>query len=562
MNKKQSSLSNELKTNNQSSGNNMSRNEKKQEIKNRLSINLKRKIEVKRYPIIAQLTLKQERPDLVSLLKATQESPDTMPLRLMEYLKRERLWDSETFSLTDKGIEILDTGYVDVNERGLYHIWYTNNDELLGTRPLFIQRDKAFFEPMSKPWKKGTDARTSGFEVIDKCFVEVWEGIYDRQKCNHAKATRTLVSLEPEVICSPENSAQLDLEWQVSFSQSEVSLKGQLNVLSFSRKNKDSTVVGFEHKITSDKTYINNVLEAIATEFDGCWDESTRRISVMLEKIQQYPHAIQNFVIGSRNFPKLKTALGTFDGARIHQLPITPLNRHDAEQWHQAWLNHYHSEHYRSASDARQQQSIWLDHEAMVDFDLPLKSGQELLDCFERERNSESYWHVAAMEDLSPSRSRKKRLSITLMNNDMIDINELVEILTGGDSIQSVIYSDRYVHTSKQIRNLNSIASYFEDADGVLMTLKSTKYKNAAAVPENWQVHMFNKYSDNHGRYWIFIGKSYSWCWECTSGLDFIREDGGRLIVDGTPSFIPKEENELPQYLQHKINTIKTSEVI
>ena len=562
MSNKEISLSNDLKTNSKPSGKRQLKTENNKTRNNEISINLKRKIEVKCYPVIAKLTLKKKRPDLVSLLKATQKSPNTMPLRLMAYLKRERLWDSETSSLTEKGKEVTDTGCVDVNERGLYHIWYTNKDPLLGTRPLFIQRDTASFEPKANSWKKGPDAINSDFKVTKNSFVDVWDEIYDGQKSRQAKVTHKLMSLKPEVICSPENSALLDLEWQLGFSQSEVSLKGQLNVLSFSSKKKESTVIDFEHKITSDKTYINTVLKTIATEFEGHWDETAQRIGVMLGKIQQYSAAIQNFVIRSRNISKLKTEFGIFDDTRIQQLPIMPLNKHDAEQWHQAWLNSYHSKNYRREYDARKQQSIWLDHKAMAEFDLSLKTGQGLLDCFGRESNPESYWHVAAMADLSPSRSQKQRLPITLINSDVIDIRALIRKLTAGDSIQSVIYSDRYVHTSKQSRNLNRIASYVQGAKGILMTLKSTEGEREVVLPQHWQKYTFYKHSDNHGRYWIFIGDNYSWCWECTSGLDFIRGNNDRLTVDGTPTFIPKEVNELPQYLQHKINTLQTAEVM
>ncbi len=562
MSNKKNPLSNELKTNSRPSGKHQPKTENNQTRKNELSINLKRKIEVKCYPVIAKMTFKQERYDLVSLLKATQNSPKTMPLRLLEYIKREKLWDSEMSSLTEKGKEVIDTGYIDVNESGFYHIWYTNNDPLLGTRPLFIQRDTAFFEPKCISWKNGTDARNSDFKVTKTSSVDVWEEIYDGQKSKQDKVAHKLVSLIPEVICSPENSAELALEWQLGFTQSDIFLNGKLNVLSFSRIKQESSVIDFEHNVFSDKSNISTVLKAIATEFDGFLDEKAQRIGVRLEKMQQYPSAVQHFVIGSRNLSKLKTVFGTFDDARILQLPIKPLNNLDAEQWHQAWLNTYHSKGYHREYDARQQQSIWLDHEAMTDFDLSLKTGQELLDCFRRESNPESYWHVAAMADLSPSCSQKQRLPITLINSDVIDIRELIRKLTAGDSIQSVIYSDRYVYTSKQSRNLDWIASHVEGAKGILMTLKSTKGERDAVLPPNWQKDTFHKRSDNHGRYWIFIGDSHSWCWECTSGLDFIREDNDSLTVDGTPTFIPKEVNELPQYLQHKISTLQTAEVM
>ncbi|WP_299020971.1 hypothetical protein [uncultured Photobacterium sp.] len=552
-----------MNKNGKPSGSNHPEAENKPKKNTGLNITLQRLVEARRYPVIAQLTFKQKRADLVSLLKATQQNPETMPPRLMEYLKREKLWDSETVSLTPKGKEVVDTGYVDVKERGLYHIWYTHNDPLLGIRPLLIQRDTAFFEPNCKPWKSGADARNSEFGVSATCTVDVLEEIYGGQKTNSSRQSLTLVSLQPEILCSPEASAHLSLEWRLGFKQSEVSLKGQLESLSFSRKKKEPEPIKFDCQICGYQEHLNTVLGAIANKFDGFWSESAQRMVVSLEEIHQYPQAIQRFEVGSRVISRLSTDLGTFDSTLVFHLPIKPRDHADAEHWHQDWLNHFHSKSYRRDSDTRQQQSLWLDHEAMADFDLTLKSGQELLDCFGRESQPESYWHVAAMADLSPSRSKKQRLPITLINSEVLNIRELIGQLTAGDSVQSVIYSDRYVHTSRQNRNLNSIASYVEGAEGLLMTLNPTRGSSDADLPENWERHILDKQSDNHGRYWVFIGASHTWCWECTSGLDFICKHNDGFIVDGTPSFIPKDEDELPHYLKNTINKKKkTAEVM
>ncbi|MEJ2766230.1 hypothetical protein VV869_19955 [Photobacterium sp. MCCC 1A19761] len=563
MNKKNRTLPNELKKNGKPSGSNHPEAENKSKKNTSLNITLQRLVEARRYPVIAQLTFKQKRADLVSLLKATQQNPETMPPRLMEYLKREKLWDSETVSLTPKGKEVVDTGYVDVRERGLYHIWYTHNDPLLGTSPLLIQRDTAFFEPNSKPWKSGVDARNSEFGVKVTTTVDLLDETYDGQKTNSSQHSLTLVSLQPEVLCSPEASVHLDLEWQLGFAHSEVFLKGQLESLSFSRKNKEPEPRSFKRQISGYQEHLNKVLEAIASRFDGLWDETAQRMVVAFEYIHKYPQAVQRFEVGSRNIAQLSTDLGSFKQTEVCRLPIKPRDSIDAEQWQQAWLNNFHSKSYRRDLDTRQQQSLWLDHEAMADFDLTLKSGQELLDCFGRESQPESYWHVAAMADLSPSRSKKQRLPITLINSEVLNMSELIGQLTAGDSVQSVIYSDRYVHTSKQSRNLNSIASYVEGAEGLLMTLNPPRGKNEADLPENWERHILDKQSDNHGRYWVFIGASHTWCWECTSGLDFICKHNDGFNVDGTPSFIPKDEDELPHYLKNTINKKKkTAEVM
>ena len=121
-----------------------------------LALTLARTVQLKRYPVIAKVMFLRERPDLVSLLKGVQNKPADMPPRLTAYLKREALWDES--GITDKGQQVIDSGLFEAKERGLYHIWYTDNDPLLGTRPVMMQLDTAFFDPNMQSWKKWPDA--------------------------------------------------------------------------------------------------------------------------------------------------------------------------------------------------------------------------------------------------------------------------------------------------------------------------------------------------------------------------------------------------------------------
>lgn len=531
-----------------------------------LHITLKRKLEVKRYPVIAQLIFQRERKDLVSLLKATQQNPAGMPKRLTAYLQWEQLWDQEAASLTSKGKEVVDTGYVDEKEEGLYHIWYTDKDSLLGTRPLFIQRDTAFFDPdirsSSSAWKKSTDAISAGFGVLKACEINMLEETYDGQRTRQSQHRLTLKSLKPDVLCSSEVLTHLDLEWELGLRQSVVSLKGQLDVLDFSQKKKTLKPCILDLDIEDHHEHLNELLGVIASQLNGRWDDSAKRVALESRDVGENQQVIQDFELDKYNISELLTNVGVFGSIEVSHLPVMPADLDDAQQWHKAWLNNFHSKAYRKNSESRQQQSKWLDHKAIAEFDLPLKSGQELLNCFKREGQPESYWHAAAMMDLSPSNSKKHRLPITLMNSDVLDIKELVEQLTSGDSIHYMIYSDRYVHTNRQSRNLKSIASCVNIAEGLLMTLDPPRGKNEAELPENWERQILSKQNDNHGRYWVFIGNSHSWCWECSSGLDFIRDNNSKFTVEGTPGFTSKEEGELPKYLQETIKKIKNAEVM
>lgn len=195
-----------------------------------LVLTLRRSVQLKRYPIIARVTFLRQRPDLVSLLKGMQKNPAVMPPRLKQYLMREVLWDES--GITDKGKQVIKSGVFEAKERGLYHIWYTDHDPLLGTRPVMMQRDTAFFDPDMQSWKKGADAARSEFQVKQPLqLYALEESFVDRKNSQLKGISLDIVSLEPEVICSPEKAAEVQLEWNLDNSTSVVSLKGQIDML-------------------------------------------------------------------------------------------------------------------------------------------------------------------------------------------------------------------------------------------------------------------------------------------------------------------------------------------
>lgn len=519
-----------------------------------LVLTLRRSVQLKRYPIIARVTFLRQRPDLVSLLKGMQKNPAVMPPRLKQYLMREVLWDES--GITDKGKQVIKSGVFEAKERGLYHIWYTDHDPLLGTRPVMMQRDTAFFDPDMQSWKKGADAARSEFQVKQPLqLYALEESFVDRKNSQLKGISLDIVSLEPEVICSPEKAAEVQLEWNLDNSTSVVSLKGQIDMLQFNQKNPGSRPEALELSINDFSDRLNDVMVVIAGEFEGHWRPEDRRLQSSLESIQRYPSAVQKFQIGSFNRSGLQTDMGEFQSVLAKHIPIQPANQSDAEDWQRFWLEDFYSKKYHSSTEARKQQSEWLDHIALNDFELPLKEQQSLLSELSSESQPHAYWHIAAMADLTPSRSRKLRMPISLVNADLLDLGELLQQLTGGEYIERFIYSDRYVHTSRQSRNLNSVAAYFADAEGLLLTLDKQHGKEAE-LPDNWSREILQKQNDNHGRYWILVGTESTWCWECSGGLDFIRDNSGGVSVDGSPTFTPKEVVELPRYLQDQINNL------
>lgn len=526
----------------------------------KLNLTLKRQINLKRYPMLARVTFLRQRPDLVALLNAMVSSLSIMPLRLKAYLVKENLWDDTNNSITLDGQQIIKTGLFNTSERSLYHIWFTDNDSLLGTRPVLMQRDSHLDEPKYNVWKKGHEAAISEFTQEKSLQLMVVEEEYsDSRKTELQNKNLTLTSIKPEVICSPDKSAQLEMQWAVNTRQAIIHLVGQLDILQFNSKKQSSQPEPFDLTWTEPEPCLSSLLGCIATSLDGEWNDSTKRLSTTLENVKDFASAVQNFRIGNFNCKDLNTDYGLFTSVQAAHIPVQPKDQDDAENWQNYWLEHFYKTSYRSVSDAQKQQGKWLDNPALDSFTLPLKQPQSLLAEINREQQPEAYWHIAAMTDLSPNNTDKLHMPFSLIDGDKVDIDKLVGKLTDNNVIEHIIYSDRYVHTARQYRNLSTIAGACSDATGMLLTLKP-QYGKHAQLPDHWERNYFDKSSDNHGRYWIFIGPKTIWCWECTSGLDFIKQENGIIKVDGFPTFTPKTKQELPDYLQQQINALNSVE--
>lgn len=522
----------------------------------KLNLTLKRQVNLKRYPMLARVTFLRQRPDLVSLLKTMVSSSSIIPLRLKAYLIKENLWDDNNNSITHDGQQVVKTGLFNALERNLYHIWFTDNDPLLGTRPVLMQRDSHLDVPKYPVWKKGREAALSEFTKEKSLQLMVLEEDYkDSRKAVLQKTNLTMTSIQPEVICSPDKSAQLEMQWAVNTQHAQIHLAGQLDILQFNGQKQSSQPERLDLTWTEPETCLSSLLDCIATALEGEWNDSTKRLSTTLENMKHFASAVQNFRIGNFNCKDLKTDFGLFTSVQAAHIPVQPKDQDDAENWHRYWLEHFYKMSYRSASDAQKQQGKWLDSPALASFELPMKPPQSLIAEINRDQQPEAYWHIAAMADLSPNNTDKLRMPFSLIDGDKVDINKLVGKLTDNNVIEHIIYSDRYVHTARQYRNLSTLAGASSDATGMLLTLKP-QYGKQAQLPDHWERNDFDKSSDNHGRYWIFIGPNTIWCWECTSGLDFMKQENGIIEVDGFPTFTPKTKQELPEYLQQQINAL------
>jgi hypothetical protein len=525
------------------------------------SMSLSRQLNVKSYPVIATICLLQKREDIVSLLKQAQQNPNSLPIRLTSYLKMEGLLNNDN-TLTDKAKRVCTTGKMPISERGLYHIWYSDNDPLLGTRALLIQRDNAFKEPKHNILHKGRHAAQSTFAInppddASKTLTVKFSG--SEKDNNNRLSTKDIISISPEVICSATDNKTLNLTWDLTLDSSSITLKGPLNILS-GRDLKQDSPVDFEYQQNESLSKASTIFSSLATHLDGHWQQQVNRASVPFALTKQYQGMLSQFSLNNYPVFKMETQHGYFDHVNIHHLPVEPIQE-EVSQWHLAWLERYHARSFKETEIAEAEQLSWLAQPALKQYKLVPLSGNNLIGALSKEKNPHAYWHCAAINDLTPSLSSIAALPLTLIDKEPVDIKQLIKKLSLDKPCTKFIYSDRYIRTSRQQSLLKVIAQQLSSSDITIFTELSDAEALADKCPEPWNIESFSKRADNHDRYWIFQSNDHITAWKCTVSLDFLISKDSAYYAQGYPTFTPIVIEQLPEYLQGALahNTLEVT---
>jgi len=170
-----------------------------------MKISLERTVTLIRYSILGSLRVREERPDIKTLLEQV-ERTGIRNDRLLSYLKKIKLLKDGT-SLSHEGERVRETGTVSSLERGLYSIWYVEEDPLLGTRPMLMHRCEGGKPANWTHHKKGGEKPS--FEVQGPVGIPFNDG---NKKINTYEVER----FTPEALSAPEQRVELKLTWAVS----------------------------------------------------------------------------------------------------------------------------------------------------------------------------------------------------------------------------------------------------------------------------------------------------------------------------------------------------------
>ena len=495
---------------------------------------------VKAFHAIATLSIASNREDLQRILNT-----DRLPPRLREYLKKIGVYDNN-FDLTEKGQELRRTGTIQLEEKGLYQLWFCKHP-LIGNQLIAAQRLDAL-TPNIEGKTLGKKGQVRTLDFINggaKCSV------FDKESKNW-KTCHTEIK-DIDVISEEVMGHDATLTWNLDANNS-VELKCNVKVKWPEKKHGGNPQNAHQHEVELPLSFKGGsqksttvVYDSVARHFEGEWIEE--RLSIQLP----FSAKIDNFAI--------------LNACKIRDLPAEPLNIHevgkmhiksfksinieptesksDQQIWLQTWLKGYFTQRPVSPIQAEKDQLLWRSKKQLAHLDISPIGHREILDLLSENGREKAFWNAAATIDLIPSQSSQQGIPLTLQDGDSITPQRLLKHLTNGRNIARMFISDRYYRTNDQEQLLNAIA---KSCPGTLLTAKG---KETRLRPHDWNLDFFEKNKpENHDRYWILETSQNEQIWKVSTSLDFLRQlSKDEWTVVGYPTFTPMARNELPEFL-------------
>lgn len=495
---------------------------------------------LKAFHAIATLSIASNREDLQRILNV-----DALPLRLREYLKKIGVYDNNS-DLTEKGQKLRRTGTIQLEEKGLYQLWFCEHS-LIGNQLIALQRLEALTSNIEgKVLGKKGQAKTRHFiNGGAKCSV------FDKESKNWK--TRYTEIKDIDVISEEVMGHDATLTWNLDANNS-VELKGNVKVKelknrrgnnhSNAQQNEIELPLSFKGESQKSTTVVYG---SVADYFEGEWIEE--RLSIQLpfsDKIDDF--AILN-ACKIRDLPA--EPLNIHEVGKMHIKSFKPINieptdsKSDQQIWLQTWLKGYFTQRPVSPLQAEKDQLLWRSKKQLAHLDIPPIGQKEILDLLAENGRERAYWNAAATIDLIPSQTSQEGIPLTLQSGDSVTPQRLLQYLTNDRSITSIFISDRYYRTDEQEQLLNAIAN---TCPGTLLTARSSETR---IQPHGWDLDFFEKNKpENHDRYWIIETSQNERIWKVSTSLDFLRQQqNDEWEVVGYPTFTPMSRSDLPEFL-------------
>lgn len=314
--------------------------------------------------------------------------------RVARYLKEFGLLDASG-NLTNEGKTVAQTGWFSAQEEGLFNIWFCRDDELLGNRILYFERQNAFVG--SKQRTKFEELPFS-FDEAHYCLTDQKDGqslVFSIEQLGNPNTEQTLL-----VESKADGKVALLWEWKgPADSVSVLRVENGRVVNHAKEKNKDEEVKFAPQFIKLEELDKNYWLERL---FDRYWNSRTNRLRVEFDSLgdSEKSSFIKTYFFDGKY---------GFDEIRFDRVPLEPLNTAEAEKWRN-WLAERRLEKAYMGKASLKDALNELNRKPGFDsFTLEIPDAKSFLKThFESRRakaRGKAYWHLAAPQDLQPNLS-------------------------------------------------------------------------------------------------------------------------------------------------------------
>ncbi|MGR6837727.1 hypothetical protein ACU5DF_00945 [Aliivibrio wodanis] len=517
-----------------------------------MQITLQRQVKAVCHQVLATVNVEQERPDLQRILKQVEDDIDCLPPRLIDYLEKEKLIKNN--GLTMLGGEVIDSGKHSATERGIYQIWYLQDDAYLTQEPLLMQRvvesntRKGGYQQRNKFYEWAETEKIVRESKYNCDFKTVF--LNDGTKVQKNSISNLCVEVLNAGIKNKQQYLTLTLTYSLDKGKFQVDFKltGKLPT----KINEREQLIDINNEYSDEHN--DAFMSSIISSLDMQWEKSTSR---SLCKTPKDYEALATFIMRKQNLSSINTCFGRFEQGEVHFLPIEPKDVATAKEWQRNWLNELFKMRYLSVPQANYSQQIWLAHPAVKHYKLPLLQGPELLNELDRQQDPISYWHASAASFLIPANTQTPLPSITFKKDDELNISDFFRKLVLSESVKHIVYSDRHYKSAQHARNMREIVRISGAKSGVIYSCDPN-----AKIPEDWTLKAMKSKKDNHDRYWIIQTMNRTIIWKVTTSLDFIDFSHKMPKIQSPTTFVQLEESDLPDYLQQALSINIAKEAI
>jgi len=485
----------------------------------------------------------QDRSDIVSFLNGNKFEDDLINERVKTYLRKLHILD-ESDSLTKKGERIKQTGKLFIREEGKYQIWFTENDDFLGTKILYFER--------ISPQKETT---------INKINVDFEEENYFLPIKNNEFSILKLIIETDNIYGQIKNDvSNIELIWEwKNLESSYFFFSGKIN----------------DNPIKKREIECNKELEEYILKIFPEWDYNHQRLKIEFRNI-----------INEDERRSFKTSYSNnnqsgFKEIEFIDIPIMPFDKQDAIKWRNWFIEQEIKKDYYLKYDFEKLVKEINNKEGFSaykdTFSVPdITEFRDNVYNKDRAKQSASFWHLSAPDDLNPDVEKKYILkSLEYASDEEISLAEIVKGLIENtkNEINAVFYYDKYTYTDKQQKNLVAFFNAFENVEDkrkFLITITHFKGKKRSnIINKNTNINVIDvknifQGKTQHNRYIILAkNKEKYTVWELPASFDFIEFDEnevtfstkGKIIDSITFNQVEKKilKPELRNYIENKL---------